>query len=194
MTNKKNHGGRRPGAGRPTKYGEATQVIRVPKSLVPRVADCLKTAQEKCAVDTTTIAQLYRPAEDGIHHPLPLFATRIAAGFPSPADDYVEGQLDLNEHLIKHPAATFYVRVAGDSMTGAGIYPGDILVVDRSLEPMHRNIVIAVVNGELTVKRLLREENRAVLQPENGHYRPIEIVESMECVIWGVVTGVVRQL
>jgi DNA polymerase V len=192
--NKKNHGGRRPGAGRPTKYGEATQVIRVPKSRVPQVANYLKAAQEKGAVDTTTMAQRYRPAEGAIRHALPLFATRIAAGFPSPADDYVEGQLDLHEYLIKHPAATFYVRVAGDSMTGAGIYPGDILVVDRSLEPMHGHIVIAVVNGELTVKRLLIEAHRAVLQPENGHYRPIEISEAMACVIWGVVTGVVRQL
>jgi DNA polymerase V len=168
--------------------------MRVPKSRVPQVADWLKAAPAKGAVDTTTIAQLYRPAEGGVRYCLPLFATRVAAGFPSPADDYVEGQLDLNEHLIKHPAATFYVRVAGDSMTGAGIYPGDILVVDRALEPVHGRIVIAVVNGELTVKRLLIEARRAVLQPENGHYRPIEIVESMACVIWGVVTGVVRQL
>jgi DNA polymerase V len=107
MADKKNHGGHRPGAGRPSKYGESTQVIRVPKSLAPRVAHFLKAVQEKCPIDTTTIAQIYRPAECVIHQSLTLFATRVEAGFPSPADDYVEGQLDLNDHLIKHPAATF---------------------------------------------------------------------------------------
>jgi DNA polymerase V len=194
MAKQKPHGGRRPRAGRPAKYGEPTQVIRVPKSRVPQVEALLKTGRDQIRLDTETLAALYRPQEPPTRQSLPLFATRIEAGFPSPADDSVEGQLDLNDHLIKHPAATFYVRGAGDSMTGAGIHPGDILVVDRALEPTSGKIVIAVVNGELTVKRLVIQNDQVILQPENGHYRPIPISEPMDFVIWGVVTGVVRQL
>lgn len=84
----------------------------------------------------------------------PLFMVPVAAGYPSPAEDYLEGKLDLNRHLIKHPAATFFVRVVGDSMIDAGIHPGDILIVDRSLEPADKKVVIAVIEGELTVKRI----------------------------------------
>jgi len=84
----------------------------------------------------------------------PLFMIPVEAGFPSPAEDYIEGELDLNKHLIKHPAATFFVRVAGDSMVDAGVHPGDILIVDRAIEPADKKVVIAVVNGDLTVKRI----------------------------------------
>ena len=123
---------------------------------------------------------------------LPLYTSRIAAGFPSPADDHLEAPLDLNEHLIKHPAATFVVKVDGDSMIGAGIYSGDLLVVDRSLEAQSGHIVVAVVNGELTVKRLVIERKRARLVPENPAYKPIEIKDGLELVIWGVVAHVIR--
>ncbi|MBW1794943.1 MAG: translesion error-prone DNA polymerase V autoproteolytic subunit [Deltaproteobacteria bacterium] len=84
----------------------------------------------------------------------PLFMVPVAAGFPSPAEDYIEGKLDLNKHLIKHPAATFFVRVTGDSMVDAGIHPGDILIVDRAIEPADKKVVIAIIDGELTVKRI----------------------------------------
>ncbi len=125
-----------------------------------------------------------------------LVQQRVAAGFPSPADDYLKAEtpLDLNEHLIKHPAATFFVRVRGDSMTGCGIFPDDILIVDRSLEPAHRKVVIAVVNGELTVKRLHKAGGKVMLMPENAGYQPIVIEDEMELEIWGVVTCVIHGL
>jgi len=115
----------------------------------------------------------------------PLYMTSIEAGFPSPADDYIEGSLDLNQHLIKHPAATFFVRVSGSSMIDAGIFPGDILIVDRSLEAVDKKIVIAVVDGELTVKRLRIRSGMPFLEPENAQYTPIEITPDMAFEIWG---------
>ncbi|HHO47884.1 MAG TPA: translesion error-prone DNA polymerase V autoproteolytic subunit [Desulfobacteraceae bacterium] len=124
----------------------------------------------------------------------PLFLSGVSAGFPSPAEDYVDRKLDLNELLIKNPAATFFVRVAGDSMTGAGIHHDDILVVDRSLEPVSNNIVIAVYDGELTVKRLVRDKNGLRLVAENPNYPPLVISEENGCEIWGVVTSVIHQL
>jgi len=131
----------------------------------------------------------------GAHSNKPsLFEQQVTAGFPSPADDFLkaETQLDLNEHLVKHPAATFFVRVRGDSMTGCGIYPDDILIVDRSLEATHRKVVIAVVNGELTVKRLHKSGGKVMLLPENDRYQPIVIEDEMQLEIWGVVTSVIH--
>lgn len=124
--------------------------------------------------------------------PLPLYASRVAAGFPSPADDYLEGPLDLNQHLAPHPAATFIVRVEGDSMTGAGIRHGDLLVVDRSREARSGAIVVAIVHGELTVKRLRIERGRVRLEPENPAYAPIELGEGSDLVVWGVVAHAIR--
>ena len=124
--------------------------------------------------------------------PLAFFTCRVEAGFPSPADDYLEGTLDLNEHLIRRPAATFFLRVSGDSMTGAGIYPGDILIVDRSLPPADGRIVIAVVDGELTVKRLSRRRGRIRLLPENPRYPPIDITAEQDLRVWGVVVHAVH--
>lgn len=125
--------------------------------------------------------------------PLRLFASGAQAGFPSPAEDYVEGKLDLNTHLIRRPAATFLVRAVGESMTGAGIYPGDILIVDRSLTPIHGSIVIAVINSELTVKRLCKLGALQRLEAENPEYPAIEIAEDMEVWCWGVVTAAIRE-
>ncbi|MBE9519695.1 MAG: translesion error-prone DNA polymerase V autoproteolytic subunit [Proteobacteria bacterium] len=124
----------------------------------------------------------------------PLFLSGVSAGFPSPADDYLDRKLDLNEHLIKNPAATFFVRVAGDSMTGTGINDDDILIVDRSLEPVSGSIVIAVINGELAVKRLLKNNNTCQLVAENPHYPPLEISEDTPLKIWGVVTYAIHRL
>lgn len=126
--------------------------------------------------------------------PIPLALCRVEAGFPSPADDYMEGSLDLNEHVVKHPAATYFVRASGDSMTGAGIFDGDLLVVDRSLEPVHGKVVIAEVDGQLTVKRLFKLQGRFLLQAENGSYPPIELQEGNEVVVWGVVTHALHNL
>jgi DNA polymerase V len=122
----------------------------------------------------------------------PIFLESVSAGFPSPADDYLEGRIDLNQQLVKHPAATFFVRVTGDSMIDAGIHSGDTLIVDRSLIPKHDNIVIAVIDGELTVKRLASEQSKIYLLPENKNYTPIEISEEMNFEIWGVVTNVIH--
>jgi len=123
-----------------------------------------------------------------------LFDARVPAGFPSPAADYEEDRLDLNEHLIKHPVATFFVRAIGDSMIGAGIHCGDLLIVDRSLEPRDRSVVIAVVNGELTVKRIRIRKRKITLEPENESYHAQEINENMEFEVWGVVTSVIHEL
>ena len=124
--------------------------------------------------------------------PLAFFVSRIEAGFPSPADDYLEGKLDLNEHLIERPAATFFLRVSGDSMTGAGIYAGDILIVDRSITPGDGKIVIAAVDGELTVKRLCRRGGHIRLLSENPRYKPIEIAAGQSLHVWGVVIHAVH--
>lgn len=123
----------------------------------------------------------------------PLFTCGVSAGFPSPADDHIDRKLDLNELLIKHPASTYFVRVAGDSMKNASINHGDILVVDRSLEATNDKIIIAIINGELTVKRFLRNNTSCRLVAENSDYQPIEISEDTEFEVWGVVTSVIHQ-
>ncbi|MEL6930345.1 MAG: translesion error-prone DNA polymerase V autoproteolytic subunit [Cyanobacteria bacterium J06600_6] len=123
---------------------------------------------------------------------LDLYGCAVSAGFPSPAEDYIEGKLDLNQHLIPHPLATFFVRVSGDSMLGAGIHSGDLLIVDRSLEARDGTIIIAVVNGELLVKRLNYRNQQPYLVAENSEYAELEITEAMEFQIWGVVTSVIH--
>ena len=125
---------------------------------------------------------------------LPLFLEAVAAGFPSPAGDYIECRLDLNEHLIRHPGATFFVRVAGDSMIGAGIHDGDILIVDRSLEPLSGCVVVAAVNGELTIKRLLLRNGSSMLMPENEAFERVDIPDQADVHIWGVATSVIHTL
>ncbi|MCU8087675.1 translesion error-prone DNA polymerase V autoproteolytic subunit [Shewanella sp. SM21] len=124
---------------------------------------------------------------------IPLFSSLIAAGFPSPAQDYVEQTLDLNELCIRHPAATYFVRVQGDSMIEAGIFNGDILVVDRSLNPEHGDTVVASVNGEFTVKQL---QLRPTIQliPRNAMFSAIPISDESELSLFGVVTSVVKKL
>lgn len=124
---------------------------------------------------------------------LPLYSSGVSAGFPSPAEDYIEQRLDLNELLIRKPAATFFVRVNGDSMIGAGINHNDILIVDRSLDPVSGKIVIAVIDGEFTVKRMIRNSSSCRLVAENPAYPPIEITEESSCEIWGVVTSSIHQ-
>jgi DNA polymerase V len=122
----------------------------------------------------------------------PLYQQTVSAGFPSPAEDHVDGKLDLNQHFIRNPAATFFVTVSGDSMTGAGIHDGDMLIVDRSIEPLPGRVVIAVIDGEHTVKRLKREGDRLLLLAENADYPPLEVSEMTELHIWGVVTCVLH--
>lgn len=125
--------------------------------------------------------------------PLPLVGNRVKAGFPSPADDYIEDKLDLNEYLVAHPNATFYVRVSGESMINAGIQDGDTLVVDRSLEAKNNDVVVATINGEFTVKRLVYQGSQPWLMPCNPAFKAIKITEDMESIVWGVVTSVVHK-
>jgi len=124
----------------------------------------------------------------------PLFMVPVSAGFPSPAEDYIEGKLDLNQYLVKHPAATFFVKVTGNSMIDAGIHDGDILIVDRSLKPVNRKVVIAVVNGELSVRRIRVTKGKVFLMPENRDYEPLQVGEEMDFEVWGVVTAVIHPL
>ncbi len=125
---------------------------------------------------------------------LPFFGSRVSAGFVSPADDHLEAELDLNEYLIKHPAATFFVRVKGDSMQEAGIFDNDILIVDRSLTPQNNDVVIAAVAGELTVKRLVVKLGKPWLYPANPSYKPIPIREGSELTVWGVVIHTIHKV
>lgn len=131
-----------------------------------------------------TTAQLVR---------IPLYAHKVAAGFPSPADDYLEGTLSLDEHLIQNKDATFFVRAKGDSMKGAGIFDGNILVVDKSLEPASGSIVIALIDGCLTVKRFIKRGDTVLLQSENSRFKDIEFKEGQELQVWGVVTSTIRK-
>ncbi len=139
------------------------------------------------------VSEVFTPGND-MKVELPMFLESVSAGFPSPADDYLEDRLDLNDYLIRNPAATFFVRVTGDSMLDAGIYSGDILVVDRSLSPKDGNIIIAAIDGELIVKRMQRIKNRIYLIPENKKYHPIEISSEMNFEVWGVVTTVIHSV
>lgn len=132
-------------------------------------------------------AQCPLPAE--IH----LLSHRISAGFPSPAADHADDELDLNEYLVRNKSSTYMFNVKGDSMTGAGIANGDMVVVDRSLPPAHDDIVVAIVNGEFTIKRLHKLRGKIELHAENSAYAPITFTEGSELQVWGVVTGVVRR-
>lgn len=187
-------GGKRDGAGRPQgsgKYGEPTKAIRVPQSLVSEIQHLLTQYGQEKTFNLPPFAsktQFYPP----LH--IPLYANKVPAGLPSPAEDYVETTLDLNEHVIKNPTATFYIRAQGNSMLGAGIHPNDILVVDLSLEPRDGHVVIALVGGEFTVKRLQIKNKQLSLHPENEDYAVIIIKEDMDFRIWGVVTNVIHSL
>jgi DNA polymerase V len=124
---------------------------------------------------------------------IPLFSDKVSAGFPSPADDYMDKMISLDEDLIMHKTATFFVRARGNSMIGAGINEGDMLVVDRSIEPTSGDIVIAAVDGSLTVKRLMKRGSTVTLKPENPRYKEIEFQEGQVLEIWGVVISLTRK-
>ena len=146
------------------------------------------------AVQSAVAEQMLLPSKMAPSQLTPMYSHSISAGFPSPADDYIEDRLDLNELLVNNKAATFFLRVKGDSMINAGIHHGDIIVVDRSVQPGHRSIVVAVVDGELTVKRLITGNGSAELHAENPRYAPICLQEGQELTIWGVVTSSVHQV
>jgi len=136
------------------------------------------------------VVQLSRHAAEAAVFHAPLFISQVPAGFPSPADDYMEKRLDLNEHFIKHPAATFYCRVSGQSMTGVGIFDGDLLIVDRAVNPVHGDVILAALNGELTCK-ILDIHSRRLLSANDG-YPPLPIEEDADFQIEGVVINSIR--
>jgi DNA polymerase V len=202
-------GGKREGAGRPVgtgKYGETTKAVRLPVSIANKILNALSndsairivqdydaSSNTETSEPTTTVESIFR-TDSQTKYRVPLYLNPIAAGFPVTTEDYVEGKIDLNRHLIKHPESTFLVRVAGESMRDAGIHPSDLLVVDRAMEPISGKVVIAVVNGELTVKRLRKHRDKLWLMPENPDFQPIEIDENADLHIWGVVTNVIHAL
>jgi len=140
-----------------------------------------------------TIKEIYK-FEQTTKLKRPLIGSEIPAGFPSPAQDYIEATLDLNEHLISHPSATFFVKVQGYSMINAGIFPDDMLIVDRALEAVSGKVIVAILEGDLTVKRLLIENEKWFIVPENEEYAPIEITEEMDFSVWGVVTYAIHKI
>lgn len=168
-------GGKRAGAGRPVgsgRHGQVVVSVKVPPDMVTNILHYVHNAQ----------------------YALPLYSCHISAGFPSPADDHFDRSLNLHEHLIDNPAATFFLRASGDSMVGAGIHDGDLLIVDRSIQPRSGKIVVAAIDGDLTVKRLRIAADGQWLVPENEHHRPIPINNANDVVIWGVVTNVIHAL
>jgi DNA polymerase V len=140
-------------------------------------------------------AMLLRPALDPEALPLPLLGRLVPAGFPSPADDYLEGEIDLNRLLIERPAACYLMRVSGPSMSGAGIMDGDLVVVDRSVVARAGHVVVAVIHGEMTIKRLRRlADGRVMLKAEHPGYPSIIVGEDSPAEVWGVVVGCVRKM
>ncbi|WP_346301296.1 translesion error-prone DNA polymerase V autoproteolytic subunit [Halomonas sp. BM-2019] len=136
---------------------------------------------------------LGRAVGEGSGQPRPLMGCRVRAGFPSPADDHLDAEIDLHAHVVKRPAATYFVRAEGDSMLGDGIHHGDLLVVDRSLEPLPGRVIVIALEGEPTVKRLERRGGAVWLVASNPRFAPIPLA-GRECEVWGVVTHVVHDL
>lgn len=147
------------------------------------------TASSKSAVAKLVF---YAPV-DAMPPVVPFYSSLISAGFPSPADDHLQNRLDLTAHVVRHPAATFFVRVQGESMRDANVHDGDILVVDKAETATHNKIVVAVLNGEYVCKRLYKRGGVIRLLPENSAFKPIEITEDMDFEIWGVVTHILHQ-
>lgn len=188
-TAKSTHGGVRPGAGRPRgsgKFNEPTKAIRVPESSISYIRDFLDNYPKSTLIDSGRNHNVQKLN-------IPLFSSQVAAGHPSPAEDHVDDTLDLNEYMVQHPESTFMLRVEGESMKDAGILPNDILVVDRSLRATHNKIVIAALDGELTVKRLFHRGGLIKLLPENPAFAEIEVNSEEDLVIWGVVVGSFRR-
>ena len=193
-------GGKRESAGRKLgtgKFREATTVLRMPSSQLPVVKDFLAAYQrKKLSADLDVVGEIALPALNTTPIKLPLFLSKVAAGFPSPAEEHVEKRLDPSEFLIDQKDATFFVTIQGYSMMDVGLLPGDKAVVDRSKLASIGDIVLAVIDGEFTIKTLARKKDGTPrLLPANstGAFNPIEIKEGMDFEIWGVVTGSFRR-
>lgn len=190
------HGGKREGAGRKARFGEPTTLVRVPESAKAVVVDFLDELALKRRTEPQWTDHLMpvKLAENPTAFKVPLFAHTVRAGFPSPADDYVADTLDLNDHLMPRKEASFLLRAKGDSMVGAGIHHGDILIIDRSITPTDGRVVIATLDGQFTVKTLEKKRGRIRLLPANPDFEPIEIKDEQELQIWGVVTNVIHSM
>jgi len=190
----KSHGGARSGAGRPKgsgKYKEPTKAIRVPEGSISYIKEFLESYPD--VTEIGSFASTNASLDNITRLEIPLFSSTVAAGYPSPAEDHIDDTLDLNEYMVQRPDSTFMLRVEGESMKNVGIMPDDILVVDRSLKASHRKIVIAAIDGELTVKRLYHRGGLLKLLPENPAYPEINLESESELVIWGVVIGSFRR-
>lgn len=192
------HGGRRLGAGRKkgTKTKEASTVIRIPVSQKPLVQEYLSDYQRQPQQVDSTVGEFSSLVADPLKRAVSLFGSKVPAGFPSPADEHVEKRLDPNDFLIDDAEATFFVTIQGFSMIETGLMPGDKVVVDRSKQARIGDIVLAVVDGEFTIKLLQQnQQGQPRLLPANssGEYLPIELKEGMQFEIWGVVTGSFRR-
>lgn len=195
-TSKQNmHGGPRPGAGRKvgsSHYGQHTKLMRIPEGIVDTVYDLMAECKAQ-QLEIRFKRDILLPAQNSECIRLPLFSHKVQAGFPSPADDYIEGRISLDDHLIANKDSTFFVRAQGNSMVGAGIFDGDLLVVDKSIAPTCGKIVIAIIDNEITIKRLVLRDNKTVLKAENSRYKDIELQEGQELRIWGVVTSSIKK-
>ncbi len=193
---KHTHGGKRPGAGRKPGSGhrEPSVVMRVPASKVENIRDYLAAKRERVTLEQWgNVITLFNPETDTRKLQLPLYTTKVAAGFPSPADDHIERRLDPSDYLVENGTTTFFVRVKGNSMIDVGIFDNDVLVVDRSLTAQIGDIVLAVLDGEFTVKTLGRSKTGARLIPANQEFPVIEVKEGQSFEVWGVVTGSMRK-
>ena len=132
--------------------------------------------------------------DEEIFSSIPIFSDAVQAGFPSPSEDHMDMDLNLNDHLVQNPSATFCVKAIGESMKDAGIQSGDIMIVDKSLEPQNRSIVLVVIDGEFTVKRVNLNNKELYLIPENSNFSPIKITEEMDFKVWGVVTYIIHKV
>ena len=187
-----NWGGQRTGAGR-KRSAEPTVTVRVPASSKETILQWIRERKAPAACIPAWM-EVVRLEQQTVPQSFPRMSHSVRAGFPSPADDYVEKRIDLNEELIQHREATFFLRVRGHSMINAGIDDGDELIVDRAIAPEHNRIVVAAVDGELTVKRFYRRNGIIKLIAENPHYPDIEFKSEQEMMIWGVVTRVIKSV
>lgn len=188
------HGGKRQGAGRKAQYAESTTTMRVPASRVVEIKAYLKATTATIPIYRSNDLAHITATEAKSQKQIPVALEKIAAGFPSPAQDSIEKAIDMNEHLIKNQVATFVVKVASWSMRDAGIDADDELVVDRSLTAKHRDIVVALIDNEFTVKRLMIEGELRWLKAENPDYDDIYLSDQQELLIWGVVTFILKSV
>ena len=194
---KNNRGGKRIGSGRKpwSPFKETTMAIRIPESQEPVIRDFLEAFKRKQELkQANNVSSVEKPSLSPTVLELPLYSTKVAAGLPSPADDHIDKRLDLNHYLVRDAGDTFFVRITGDSMIEAGIFDGDLAIVDKARIASVGDIVLAMVDGEFTIKSLAKsKQGLPRLLPANPKFSPIEIKEGMQFEIWGVVTGSVRK-